>query len=85
MSFSQVDAPDLVLMDVSMPIMDGFEATRKLRALEKEMQHQHIIIALTGNALQGDENKCLEAGMDDFLSKPYSYDQLKEMLTRYHT
>jgi len=63
--------PDVVFMDVSMPEMDGLEATQAIRKLETEMTYQHCpIVAFTANALQEDEERCLDAGMDGFLSKP---------------
>jgi PAS domain S-box-containing protein len=70
---------ELVLMDVQMPVMDGLEATRRLRAdLPKERQPR--IVALTANAMRGDESKCLDAGMDGYLAKPVSLDQLRSCL-----
>ncbi len=62
---------DLILMDCQMPVMDGFEATRRIRAYEKNQNLAHVpIIAMTGNAFDSDRQKCFEAGMDDFISKP---------------
>jgi CheY-like chemotaxis protein len=64
---------DVVLMDCQMPEMDGWEAARQIRKLEKP---QPAIIAVTAHALVGNREKCLESGMDDFLSKPYQTEQL---------
>ena len=70
-SFYKSDAPDLILMDVSMPEMDGLEATSAIRDHEYASQLARCpIIALTANAMRGDKEKCLSAGMDDFLTKP---------------
>ena len=69
--------PDLVFMDVSMPVMNGFEATGLIREYEDISQkHRCPVIALTANAMQGDREKCLESGMDDFMSKPIIMDEL---------
>lgn len=73
--------PDIVLMDVSMPVMDGLEATRTIRALS---QIQPVIIALTANAFDTDREACLAAGMDEFLTKPINRDQLLEALALFH-
>ena len=80
---------DLVLMDCQMPVMDGFEATRVLRGKEAVNADSHSkrlpIIALTAHAMEGDRKVCIDAGMDDYLSKPFTQDQLREMLERWLT
>jgi CheY-like chemotaxis protein len=63
-------------MDVQMPDMDGFEATRTIRAMEKHTGGHQQIIALTAHAMIGDRERCLEAGMDAYLSKPISPQRL---------
>ncbi len=77
-------AYDLILMDCLMPEMDGFEATRQIRQREATRSDgggEHIrILALTANAFRGDKERCLAAGMDDFLSKPYTEEQLRVAL-----
>ncbi len=70
---------DLILMDVQMPELDGFEATREIR---KRSGQQPWIIAVTANAMQSDRQACLDAGMNDYLSKPISFDALVKALTR---
>jgi two-component system sensor histidine kinase/response regulator len=75
---------DLILMDCHMPEMDGFEATRNIREMQKQSGLRRIpIIALTANAMQQDRDECLNAGMDDHLSKPYTRLQMRAMLDRW--
>lgn len=74
---------DLVLMDCRMPLMDGFEATEAIRKREADTQGRRVpIIALTANAMSGDKERCLEAGMDDYLAKPIDLMDLKAALER---
>ncbi len=73
---------DLILMDMHMPHVDGLEATRRIRKLSGNMRKAPII-ALTANAMAADRQKCLAAGMDDFLSKPFEPSDLTELLTKW--
>ncbi len=75
---------DIVFMDCQMPIMDGFEATQKIRDFEMQNGHKEcIIVALTANAMQGDAEKCLAAGMNDYLSKPIKEQTLETILRKW--
>jgi two-component system, sensor histidine kinase and response regulator len=74
---------DLILMDVQMPEMDGYEASRRIRALEAESGRRIPIIAITAFATAGYREKCLAAGMDDYLPKPFKRAELLQLLKRY--
>jgi PAS domain S-box-containing protein len=73
---------DLILMDIHMPVMDGFEATTRIRAREKERGRHTPIIAITAYAREEDRAKCLEAGMDYYISKPINPEELYNVLTQ---
>ena len=75
---------DTVLMDCQMPEMDGLETVRTMRRLEARAgRARTVVIAVTANGMAGDRERCLEAGMDDYLAKPYRRDQLLEVITRW--
>jgi CheY-like chemotaxis protein len=73
---------DLVLMDCQMPEMDGFEATRRIRERERGSRRLPVV-AMTANAMVGDREKCLEAGMDDHIPKPVRMEALHRTLSRW--
>jgi two-component system, sensor histidine kinase and response regulator len=77
------DRFDLILMDIQMPVMDGLEATRMIRAHEEHALAHTPIIAMTAYAMKGDREKCLAAGMNDYLSKPFNTSDLCAMLEKY--
>jgi CheY-like chemotaxis protein len=74
---------ELVLMDCIMPEVDGFEATRQIRASEARSGGHVPIVAMTANALEGDREACLRAGMDDYIAKPVRLAQLRRFVERY--
>jgi CheY-like chemotaxis protein len=73
-------SPDLILMDVHMPELDGISATKKIREIELSTGNNVPIIALTAGALKEDQEKCFAVGMNDFLTKPLDFNLLKEKL-----
>jgi len=75
---------DLILMDCQMPVMDGFDATRRLRTMEAQQNAPRMpIIAVTSNAIKGDRERCLDAGMDDYVSKPINTTKLAASISKY--
>jgi CheY-like chemotaxis protein len=80
------DRFDMVLMDCQMPVMDGYEATKKIRSMQEEGGIDHFpVIALTGSALKGEKERCLAAGMDDYLLKPVRREALEGAVRRWVT
>lgn len=75
---------DLVLMDLMMPVMDGFEATKEMRRIESEDKSRLYtpIIAFTANTLNNDYDKCVSGGMDNILEKPFSFEKFREILKK---
>ena len=75
---------DAVLMDCQMPELDGYRATAQIRAQERSLGRDRVpIIALTAHAMDGDRETCIEAGMDDYLAKPFRLSGLREVLVRW--
>lgn len=76
---------DLILMDVQLPVMDGITAVKKIRELEASTSKHTPVIAITANAMLGDKEKCLSAGMDEYLSKPFHPNQLLALIEKHIT
>ncbi|WP_290579558.1 response regulator [Ketobacter sp.] len=75
---------DLIFMDCQMPVLDGYQATRRIRENEQRSRGRHIpIVAMTAHALAGDREECIRAGMDDYVSKPFRTEELKSILARW--
>ncbi|HET8829459.1 MAG TPA: response regulator, partial [Pelobium sp.] len=82
----QIQRPDLIFMDLQMPIMNGYDATKKIRALAKDNKaHQTVIVALTAGNIKGEKERCLEIGMDDFITKPFIEDDLAALFAKWLT
>jgi len=75
---------NLIIMDIQMPVMDGYESTKLIRAYEQEHPERKRtkIVALTANATNEDKNKCREVGMDDYMTKPFRFKELTEIINR---
>lgn len=77
---------EIILMDIQMPVMDGLEATKAIRALDPNeygTKHQTPIIAITANAMVGDDQQCYQAGMNDYLAKPIQKTDLERVITKW--
>ena len=74
---------DVIFMDVHMPVMDGLESTRRIRAIGSPEAGRVPIVAMTANVFKEDIEKCLEAGMNDHIGKPVDFDEMFEKLTKY--
>ena len=80
-SMFKISSYDVILMDIMMPIMDGYEATSEIRKLEQEKGHSEgtPIIAITANTLDNDREKCLSVGMNEYMAKPFDMNRLNEI------
>ena len=76
-------SPDLIIMDVSMPEMNGYDATKAIRELEEKMGGHVPIIGVTAHALKGDRENCIEAGMDDYMAKPINPTKLEVLIAKW--
>lgn len=74
---------DMIFMDCQMPVMDGYEATRRIREQERSSDKHTTIVAMTANAMAEDRKRCLDAGMDDYITKPFEVDDLEKVVGRW--
>ncbi|MFO8066664.1 MAG: response regulator, partial [Bacteroidales bacterium] len=77
------EKPDIIFMDIQMPEKDGYTATKDLRRIESKITNKTPIVALTARAVKGEKEKCLKAGMNDFLPKPINIEQIKSILIKF--
>ncbi|TWU33630.1 Signal transduction histidine-protein kinase BarA [Novipirellula aureliae] len=76
----KAESYDLILMDIQMPELNGFEATAQIREMEKETSQHRYIVAMTAEAMKGDRERCINAGMDDYVSKPFDLKDLRRVI-----
>lgn len=74
---------DIILMDLMMPVMDGLEATRQIREMEKNSDKRNVIIGLTANTYDADRDKCLQTGMDEYMVKPFDIEKFEEIIGQF--
>jgi CheY-like chemotaxis protein len=79
----QQEGADLVLMDIQMPVMDGLEATRRIRVTEQGRPHHTPVIALTAGVVKEERERCIDSGMEAILTKPIELEQLKQVLRKF--
>lgn len=81
LKFCELQLPDLIFMDIQMPVMNGYEATRNIRALEKGGELP--IIALTAGTLKSEKERCFEAGINDIITKPFVEESILEVVNKW--
>ncbi len=74
---------DIILMDLMMPVMDGLEATRQIREMEKDSGKSNVIVGLTANTYDADRDKCLQNGMDEYMEKPFDIEKFEEIIGKF--
>ncbi|WBL26975.1 PAS domain S-box protein [Zunongwangia sp. HGR-M22] len=82
-SFYKVNDIDIIFMDIQMPMMSGFEASQEIRKIEEDKEYHIPIIALTARTVKGERERCLDAGMDDYITKPVVFETIKTVLGKY--
>ena len=77
--------PDLIVLDMTMPVMDGYEAAKTIRKLADILKSKTPIVAMTASVIKSEVDKCYESGMDDFISKPFEPEDLRQKILKYAT